>query len=80
MDSNKYDLFEISADGSPLWRCCVEGHAAALQEMDALAANCENEIRVVYLPTEVIVARVPAKLVKADAETDDTEASFKRTS
>jgi hypothetical protein len=59
MDS--YDVFEILADGTPLWKCCVNGRDAALQKMESLAATCEHEFRVIHLPSSVTVARIAAK-------------------
>jgi hypothetical protein len=44
---SKYDIFEILPDGSPLWKGFVAGRDAALQVLEALAAKCSHELRVI---------------------------------
>jgi hypothetical protein len=56
-----YDIFEILPDGSPLWKGVVIGRDAALKELESLAENCENELRVIHLPTKAVVATRPSR-------------------
>lgn len=61
MDRN-YDLFEILPDGSPIWKCAVAGHENAVQQLRELAAKTNNEVRIMHLPTQTVIAvlKVPA--------------------
>jgi len=51
-----YDIFEILPDGAPLWRTAIEGHEAAIRKLQELAALSTNEIRVMHLASNSIVA------------------------
>jgi hypothetical protein len=51
-----YDIFEILPDGAPVWRTAVEGHERALLKLRELAAQTTNEIRVMHLASNSIVA------------------------
>jgi len=57
-----YDLFEILPDGSPIWKCAVAGHENAIQQLRELAAKTNNEVRIMHLPTQTVIAvlNVPA--------------------
>lgn len=61
MDRN-YDLFEILPDGSPIWKCAVAGHENAVQQLRELAAKTNNEVRIMHLPTQTVIAvlKVPS--------------------
>lgn len=54
----EYELFELLADGSPMWR----GHACGLQavrlKLQEIARTTTNECFATYLPTKEIVARL----------------------
>ena len=50
-----YHIFEIIG-GHPIWRKCVNGHATALFHAIALAAKSTNEIRIMHLPDNALVA------------------------
>ena len=52
----QYDLFEHSSDGDVLWRMTVTGHENAIQQLKQLAATTSNEVRVVHLPTQAVIA------------------------
>ena len=52
----QYDLFEHFSDGEVLWRMTVTGHENAIQQLKKLAATTSNEVRVVHLPTQAIIA------------------------
>lgn len=55
MDRN-YDLFEILPDGSPLWKCAVTGHENAVQQLRELAKHTDNEVRIMHLASNTIIA------------------------
>ena len=55
MDRN-YDLFEILPDGSPIWKCAVAGHENAVQQLRELARHTSNELRIMHLSTNTIIA------------------------
>ena len=55
MDRN-YDLFEILPDGSPIWKCAVAGHHNAVQQLRELARHTANELRIMHLSTNTIIA------------------------
>lgn len=52
----QYDLFKHFSDGDVLWRMTVTGHENAIQQLKKLAATTPNEVRVVHLPTQAIIA------------------------
>lgn len=66
MDRN-YDLFEILPDGSPIWKCTVAGHEPALQQLKELAKRTDNEVRIMHLATNAIIA-----VLNAPPHTGDT--------
>lgn len=53
-----YDIFEIMPDGSPIWRTAVEGHQNAIAKLQELAKTTENEMRVMHLASNSIVAAI----------------------
>jgi hypothetical protein len=52
----QYDLFEQFPNGDVLWRMTVTGHENAIQQLRDLAATTYNEVRVVHLPTQSVIA------------------------
>ncbi len=54
----KYDLFEILPDGSPMWLAAVTGRENALIELRALAADTENEVRMMDILSNSIIAAI----------------------
>jgi hypothetical protein len=56
----EYDLFEICPNGSPVWRDVVSGHGKAILKLRELSATTANEVRVMHLPTNTIVAAMNA--------------------
>jgi hypothetical protein len=52
----EYDLFEQFPNGDVLWRMTVTGHENAIQQLRDLAATTYNEVRVVHLPTQSVIA------------------------
>ena len=55
-NANEYDLFEQFPNGDVLWRTTVIGHENAIQQLRELAATTYNEVRVVHLPTQAVIA------------------------
>lgn len=51
-----YDLFEMFADGSALWKGAVVGHEDAIRRLQELAAGTTNEMRLMHVPTKTIIA------------------------
>ncbi|MGA8143213.1 MAG: hypothetical protein WB987_04910 [Candidatus Acidiferrales bacterium] len=51
-----YDLFEIFPDGSPIWKCAVAGHENAVLKLRELASQTVNEVRIMHLPSNTIIA------------------------
>ena len=68
MDRN-YDLFEILPDGSPLWKCAVTGHENAVQQLRELAKHTDNEVRIMHLASNTIIA-----VFNAPSKSGDTPA------
>jgi hypothetical protein len=56
VDDRKYDLFEIFPDGSPLWLDVVSGREKAVLKLRELSAQTANEVRMMHLPTNTVVA------------------------
>ena len=52
----EYDLFEQFPNGDVLWRMTVTGHENAIQQLRELSATTYNEVRLIYLPTQSVVA------------------------
>jgi len=52
----EYDLFEHFSNGDVLWRMTVNGHENAIRQLKELAATTSNEVRVVHLPTQSVIA------------------------
>jgi hypothetical protein len=51
-----YDLFEILPDGAPIWKELVTGHEEALRKLQELATRTTNEVRMMHVPTNTIIA------------------------
>jgi hypothetical protein len=51
-----YDLFEILPDGSPLWKCAVTGHENAVRQLRELASHTDNEVRIMHLASNTVIA------------------------
>lgn len=56
MNQNEFDLFEIFPDGSAIWRHTVTGRQVAIELLQQLSARTENEVRVMHLPTNTVIA------------------------
>lgn len=58
-----YDLFEVPARGSRIWRGSVMGLAAAVRELKELARRTTNECLAMHIPTRQVVAieNIPKK-------------------
>ena len=52
----EYDLFEIYPDGSPIWRDVVSGREKAILKLRELSTETANEVRVMHLSTNTVVA------------------------
>ncbi len=65
MDRN-YDLFEILPDGSPIWKCAVAGHENAVQQLRELARHTSNELRIMHLSSNTIIAVFNAPAQRTD--------------
>lgn len=55
-----YDIFEI-VDTAPIWRGAITGHDAAIARLRKLAEHSQNEFRLMHLPTNSLIAVIPAK-------------------
>jgi hypothetical protein len=53
---HKFDLFEVSPDGSPMWREAVIGQENAMLKLKELSTKTTNEVRVIDLRTNVVLA------------------------
>jgi hypothetical protein len=62
-----YDIFEILADGSPMWRQSVSGHEPALARMRELAAESPNEFRMMHLATNSVAAILPPNEARSES-------------
>lgn len=61
MDRN-YDIFEMIGE-NPIWRGAVPGHDAALARLRELASKSQNEFRLMHIPTNALIAVIPANKV-----------------
>ncbi|MGC2764315.1 MAG: hypothetical protein WB607_02320 [Candidatus Acidiferrum sp.] len=57
----EYDLFQFCPDGSPLWCQSISGYENAIRKLQELASETENEVRAMHLPSQSVVAAIPAK-------------------
>lgn len=55
-----YDLFQVLADGTLLWRETVGGHRAALDRLERLALSESCEFHLIYLPDKTLIAKMNA--------------------
>ena len=53
-----YDLFEKMEDGSLIWRGAVCGLDAGIAELKKLASETPNELHLMYLATQSVVAKM----------------------
>jgi hypothetical protein len=56
-----YDIFEIVPDGQPRWICAVTGHEEAINRLKELAKTTTNEVRMMHIATNSIVAVMNTK-------------------
>src|SRR5690348_17931122 len=68
-----YDIFEILADGSPMWRQSVSGHEPALARMRELAAESPNEFRMMHLATNSVAAILPPNEARSESGAEKEE-------
>lgn len=54
----EYDLFELFAGGTPLWRRYVRGREPALSALEVLGHQTVNECFAVELSTGTVIAHV----------------------
>jgi hypothetical protein len=52
----QYDIFEILPDGSRVWRETIVGHENAIRKLKIIAAKTTNEVLVMHLPTNAVIA------------------------
>jgi hypothetical protein len=48
-------------DGSPMWRASATGHERAIAELQLWAAKTRNEVRVMHIETNALIAAVNLK-------------------
>jgi hypothetical protein len=53
-----YDLFEVLADGAPKWRGMAAGRENAVRKLAELSKRTINEVRVIHLLTNTLIASV----------------------
>jgi hypothetical protein len=51
-----YDLFEVLADGAPVWRGVAAGRENALRKSTELSQQTSHEIRVMHVLTNTLIA------------------------
>jgi hypothetical protein len=51
-----YDLFEVLAEGAPLWRQMAAGRESALRKLREFSEQTSNDIRVMHVPSDTVVA------------------------
>jgi hypothetical protein len=51
-----YDLFEVLSDGALMWREMVRGHEDANQKLVELSKRTANEVRVMHVLTNSLIA------------------------
>lgn len=61
-----YDIFEVLPDGQPIWRAAVAGHENALRALKELAAKTTNEVRMMHLPTNAVIAMMKTDKSQSD--------------
>lgn len=67
MGREQYDLFEIHPDGAAVWRDVVSGREQAVLKLRELSAATANEVRVIHLPTNTVVAAFHAALTSLES-------------
>jgi hypothetical protein len=51
-----YDLFEVLPNGDPIWRETVSGHENAVRRLKELAKQTSNEVRVMHVLSNTLIA------------------------
>ena len=51
-----YDLFEVFPDGTQIWRESVTGHENTIGRLIELAGLTPNEVRVMHILTNCLIA------------------------
>jgi len=59
---SEYDLFEIFPDGSALWRHTITGREEAITRLQEFAMQTANEVRLIRLPTNTLIATVNTRV------------------
>lgn len=54
----EYELFELLADGTPMWRAHASGLRDVRVKLQEIAKTTPNECVAIYLPTKEVVARL----------------------
>lgn len=57
-----YDIFEKLANGEVLWRAVMVGRESSLRKLQELAAESNNELFAMHLPTKEIIATLKGTL------------------
>ncbi len=52
----QYDIFQVLADGTLLWREMVAGHGAAMDRLQQLALLESSEFQLLHLPDKTVIA------------------------
>ena len=60
-----YDLFQVLADGTLLWRETVAGHEGAMAKLEQLALLESCEFRLLHLPDNTLIATMNARKTHA---------------
>jgi hypothetical protein len=50
-----YDIFEVTPEGT-IWRTSVNGLASAMADLEALALMTKNEVRLLHLESNSVIA------------------------
>ena len=53
----QYDIFQVLADGTLLWRDTVAGHRAAMDKLEQLALLEACEFQLLHLPDKTVIAK-----------------------
>jgi hypothetical protein len=56
-----YHIFEVLPDGTTLYKLGANSEDEALQKLDSLAKTCPNDLRVVDLRSEAVIASRQAR-------------------
>lgn len=76
--SHDYDIFEKLPDGALVWRNSVSGYYEAMHKLKELAAETSNEVRLMDLKANAVIAAMNETLPSQASRVSDERDSLQQ--